>query len=155
MTSKRWLIRITLSTFALAPVSPAAAQHLELSISPAVITFASADPDAVPLLSSAPVTIRYRIRQNNRNPWLITVLAGGDLVSGASTIDVSSVSWVATPSPPFTSGTLSRTVAQTLASGVGNAAPPTFASITFRLANSWTYDAGMYTQVLVFTLSAP
>jgi hypothetical protein len=133
----------------------AAAQRLDLSLSPAVVAFASADPDTVPVISSAPVTINYRVRQNNRQTWLLTVVASGDLVSGASIVDVSAVSWVATPAPPFQNGTLSKTVARTVATGLGNQANPSTGSLTFRLANSWTYDAGIYTQSIVFKLSTP
>ena len=133
----------------------AAAQLLDLSVSPAVVSFASVDPDAVPIISSAPVTINYRVRQNNKQTWLLTVIASGDLVSGPSTVDISAVSWVATPAPPFQNGTLSKTVASTVATGPGNQASPATGSLTFRLANSWTYDAGIYTQSIVFTLSTP
>lgn len=137
--------------------SPALAQRLELavSLSPAVITFPSSDPDTVPLVSAPPLQITYRIRQNGNSPWSLTVLASGDLVSGASGVDISNVTWVATPAPPFQNGTLSKTVAQRVASGNGNVNPDTIGSITFRLANSWTYNTGTYTQTILFTLSAP
>jgi hypothetical protein len=82
-------------------------------------------------------------------------VALGDLISGASSIDISSVTWIATPAPPFQNGTMSRLVAQRLASGTGNANPAQQGQITFRLANAWTYAAGTYTQTIVFTLSAP
>jgi hypothetical protein len=145
---------IVLAVFAVVPAS-AAAQRLDLSVSPAVISFVSADPDTVPVLSSAPVTVNYRVRQNNRETWLLTVIAAGDLVSGPSVVDISAVSWLAAPVPPFQGGTLSKTVARTVAAGVGNVASPSTGSLTFRLANSWTYDAGIYTQTIVFTLSTP
>jgi hypothetical protein len=128
---------------------------LNLAVSPAVISIPSADPDLVPTVSSGPVIIDYRVRQNSQDTWMLTVLASGDLESGASTIDIAAVSWIATPSPPFQNGTLSRSVAQTVAMGTGNVARPSTGSIIFRLANSWTYDAGTYTQTLVFTLSTP
>jgi hypothetical protein len=133
----------------------AAAQRLDLSISPAVITVPSADPDTMPVLSSSPVQVNYRVRQNNRQTWLLTVIADGDLVSGPSTIDISAVSWIAGPSPPFQNGTLSKTTAQTVATGPDNVSSPSTGTLTFRLANSWTYDAGVYTQTLVFTISTP
>jgi hypothetical protein len=133
-----------------------AAQVLDLTLSPRVITFPSSDPDAVPVVNAAPVTVTYRVRQNNAAPWSLTVLAGGDLISGPSKVDISNVSWVATPAPPFQSGTLSKTVAQRIASGTGNVPNPnTTGSITFRLANSWIYSTGIYTQTVLFTLSAP
>ena len=141
--------------FVVAFTCPAAAQQLELSVSPAVIGFASVDPDTVPVMSSAPVTINYRIQQNNKQTWLLTVIASGDLVSGPSIVDISAVSWIATPAPPFQNGTLSKSVARTVATGPGNQASPATGSLTFRLANSWTYDAGIYAQSIVFTLSTP
>lgn len=143
------------SVAGLGPAAPALGQQLELSITPSVVAIASADPDAMPVISSAPVAVNYRVRQNNQQAWLLTVQANGDLESGASTIDISAVSWMATPSPPFQNGTLSKTVAQTVATGVGNQGSPAAGAVTFRLTNSWTYDMGIYTQTLVFTLSTP
>ena len=125
------------------------------AVTPRVITFPSSDPDTVPLVSAPPVQVTYRVRQNNNAPWTLTVLADGDLLSGPPSVDISNVSWVATPAPPFQNGTLSKTVAQRVASGTGNVNPTTTGSITFRLANSWTYSTGTYTQTVLFTLSAP
>ena len=133
---------------------PAHAQRLDLSVTPGVISFPSSDPDTTPLVIAAPVQVSYRVRQNN-GPWTLTVLAGGDLISGSATVDISNVTWVATPAPPFQNGTLSKTVAQTLASGNGNVNPTGTGSVTFRVVNSWTYTAGTYTQTVTFTLSAP
>jgi hypothetical protein len=155
VTAARALMTVA-AAFALSGVPDrAAAQRLDLSIAPGTIVIPTADPDTVPVLASAPVSVNYRVRQNNRQMWLLTVEAGGDLVSGPSTIDISAVTWTASPSPPFQGGTLSRTGAQTVATGAGNVASPSVGSLTFRLANSWTYDAGTYTQTLVFTLSTP
>ena len=139
----------------LVPAAPALAQRLDLSLSPVVITFPSSDPDAVPLVLAPPVQVTYRVRQNNNAPWSLTVLAAGDLMSGPSSIDISNVTWVATPAPPFQNGTLSKTVAQRVAAGNGNVNPDAIGSITFRLANTWTYSSGTYTQTILFTLSAP
>jgi hypothetical protein len=135
--------------------SPAAAQRLTLTIAPKVITFPSSDPDAVPIVVAAPVQVSYRVQQNQGSPWTITVLAGGHLLSGPSVVDISNVTWIATPAPPFQNGTLSTTVAQGVASGTGNVNPASTGSITFRLANSWSYSTGTYTQTVLFTLSAP
>lgn len=135
--------------------SPAGAQQLELSVTPMAITLPRADPDAVPVLSSSPVQVSYRIRGNGTRPWLLTVLAGGDLISSTSSVDISNVRWIASPAPPFQNGTLHRTVEQAVASGVGNVNPAAQGTITFQLANSWSYEAGLYTQTLVFTLTSP
>jgi hypothetical protein len=134
---------------------PVAAQRLEVSITPSTISFPSSDPDIVPLVSAPPAQVTYRIRQNNNRPWLMTAFVLGDLVSGASSIPISNVTWVATPAPPFQNGTLAVLVAQTVASGNGNVNPARQGQITFRLANSWTYEAGIYTRTVYFTLSTP
>lgn len=139
---------------ALALPHAAAAQRLDISVTPISINFPAADPDSAPVLFSPPVQVTYRVR-GNPGPWTLSVLAGGDLISGGQTIDISNVTWVASPAPPFQNGSLSKTVAQTLASGTGNVAIAQTGSVTFRLANLWTYSAGTYTQTVVFTLSAP
>jgi hypothetical protein len=138
-----------------AAATPAAAQRLELSVDPNAIVIQAGDPDAMPVASSTPVSVNYRVRQNNEQTWLLTVQANGDLDTGGSTIDISAVSWTATPAPPFRNGTLSKAVVQTVATGVGSVPSPSTGTIIFRLTNSWSYDAGIYTQVLVFTLSTP
>ena len=148
--------RVLAAAGLLLSMTPAAwAQRLTLTVSPGNIQFASADPDTVPAITSAPVSVQLRVQQNQGQPWQLTVRANGDLVSGPSIIDASTVSWTATPAPPFRNGTLNKTVAQVLASGTGNALPNVNGTITFRLANAWTYDAATYTQTIVFTLSAP
>ena len=160
MTSRLRIAAIVLAT-GLLP-SAAAAQgrgggtsvQLELSVSPLSISFASANPDVSPVIAAAPIVVTVRVRQNT-GPWSLTVLANGDLLSGGSTVDIANVTWTATPAPPFRGGTLSKTVAQTVASGTGTVNPAQNGSVTFRLANSWTYSAGNYTQTIVFTLSAP
>jgi hypothetical protein len=147
-----------LAVASLALLAPAAAAQagpkLDISITPVTTTFPLSDPDTVPIVAAAPVQITYRIRQND-GPWTLTVLANGDLLAGASTVDISNVTWVATPAPPFQNGVLSKTVAQRLASGTGDVNPARQGQVTFRLANSWDYTAGLYTQTIVFTLTAP
>ncbi len=147
------VVAVALAVLVAAP-REAFAQRFDLSLSPTVISFPPSDPDAFPIVSAAPVTMTYRVRQLD-GPWQITVLASGDLNAGGSTVDISNVSWVATPAPPFRNGTLSKTVAQVVASGAGNVNPAASGSLTFRLTNSWTFSTGTYTQTLVFTLSTP
>lgn len=134
---------------------PAAAQRVNLNVQPANITFSSADPDTVPAVTAQPVLVRYRVRQNAGQGWRLTVLAAGDLIAGPASIDISNVSWTATPTPPFQAGTLSKTVEQAVASGFGDVNPQQTGTVVFRLVNSWTYSVGVYTQTIVFTLSAP
>lgn len=148
--------RALVTVFCVMIAAPALAQaKLDLSVSPTTINFPSGDPDMTPIVNSAPIVVAVRVRQNQGGPWQLTVLANGDLISGSEVIDITNITWTATPAPPFQNGTLSKTVAQRVASGTGNQNPTLNGSVTFRLANSWTYTAATYTQTLVFTLSAP
>ncbi len=135
--------------------TPTSAQTLTLTLTPASISFASADPDTTPSIASPAVNVRYRVRNNGGHNWQITLLAGGDLTSAAGTIGISNVTWTATPAPPFQNGTLSRTVAQRLAGGSGNVNPTRTGTVVFFLANSWTYNVGVYSATVSFTLVAP
>lgn len=133
---------------------PLHAQRVALTITPAAFTFPSADPDVAPVVNAPMLTVRYRVQQNRDAQWRITIVANGDLVSGAASIPISNVTWTATPSPPFQNGTMNSTVEQIVASGTGNVAT-TNGTITFALVNSWNYAAGVYSQSFVFTISAP
>jgi hypothetical protein len=131
------------------------AQTLTLSIAPSTIAFANADPDTTPSIAAPSITVSYRVRGNASGAWRITLVASGDLTAGSATIPITNVTWTATPAPPFQSGTMSRTLAQTLASGSGNVQQSTNATVVFRLSNSWTHNAGTYSASIVFTLTAP
>ena len=135
----------------------AAAQKLDLSVSPRTITFPSANPDTTPTISAAPITVSVRVRQllPILGQWHLSILANGDLVSGGSTIPLTTITWTATPAPPFQNGAMSRTTAQRMAGGSANVNPELDGSVTFKLVNAWTYTAGTYTQTVVFTLSSP
>jgi hypothetical protein len=136
-------------------VGTAYGQTVELTLSSTTLTFPSEDPDFVPLVPAQPLLVTYRVRQNRRGAWRLTVLAGGDLVAGSATIPITNVRWTATPAPPFQNGTLDKTVEQLVASGVGDVNPAQTGTILFHLVNLWSYSTGLYTQTLVFTLSAP
>jgi len=139
----------------LAAPREASAQTLTLRVNPRNITFPNADPDVSPFVLAPAIVVTIRVRQNGGNPWNLSVMADGDLTAGAATIDINNVSWTGTPSPPFQSGTLSRTLPQTMAAGTGNVNPALDGSVVFRLVNSWSYPSGNYSQTVVFTLSAP
>jgi len=139
---------------AVATVPAADAQTLLFSVTQASIAFADADPDTTPSLTSANVTVNYRVQQNGGGNWRITIISGTDLTSGGASIPISNVTWTATPAPPFQPGTMSTTVERTMASGAGNAFLQT-GTVVFQLANSWTYNVGVYSATFTFTMSAP
>jgi len=91
------------------------------------------------------------VRTTNTATWSLTVLANGDLVSGGDTITIGNVTWTATGTG-FVDGTVSKTTAQTLASGAGNVNRT--GQQSYFLANSWNYKTGAYSQTVVYTLIA-
>jgi hypothetical protein len=146
---------VTLAAMASLWPARARAQQLNLTVTPLVVTFPTTDPDTAPVLNAPPMTVEYRVRANGNRPWLLTVQASGNLISGLSQIPASAVTWTVTPAPPFQAGTMHSTQAQPVAAGIGNVNPARIGTITFRLVNSWNYDAGTYIQTLTFTLSTP
>jgi hypothetical protein len=140
---------------ALAPaLKVEAAVRVELDLSRETINFPSADPDDYPSVAAAenPISVRVRVTGNPWGNWRLTVLAGGDLVSGSNTIPISNVTWTAQPLP-FVDGRLDKATPQVVASGTGNA--NSTGSLRFFFKNSWNYATGNYSQVIVFTLTAP
>lgn len=147
---KAWAVRVGLVVlFAGVCAGQARAQSvMSLTLSAGSVTFPTADPDTTPIIVAPPLGVTLYSR---RTPWQLTVMAGGDLTSGSSTIPVSNISWTATPVPPFQAGVMSSTVAQMMASDTGLV--DLTATVVYSLVNSWTYDPGTYTVTITYTLS--
>ncbi|MDH7499979.1 MAG: hypothetical protein QHH30_06285 [candidate division NC10 bacterium] len=136
-------------------VQPAlAAVKVELGLSRGAINFPDADPDTTPSIPAAenPVLVTVKVSGNAGGDWRLTALASGDLVFGSHTIPISNVSWTAQPLP-FIDGKLDKATPQVMASGTGNA--NSTGSLRLFFKNSWSYSTGNYSQVIIFTLSAP
>jgi len=131
-----------------------AAVNLRLALNRGSINFPNADPDTMSSVpaSENPMTISVQVTGNPHDAWKLEVLASGDLVSGSNTIPISNVSWTAKPLP-FIDGKLNRTTPQVVASGTGNANLD--GAVQFDFKNSWNYFVGNYSQVIIYTLSAP
>jgi len=131
-----------------------AAVHVRLTLNRPSIHFPNADPDATPSVpaSENPITIEMKVDGNPGGTWNLVVLASGDLVSGSNTIPISNISWTAKPLP-FVHGKLDKATPQIVASGTGNA--NLSGSVSFYFKNSWNYLVGDYSQVIIYTLSAP
>ena len=123
-----------------------------LTFGAASVTFADADPDTVPTLSSAAVTIDVRARTSQAGNVTLTVLATGDLLSGTDAIGINNLTWTVTGAG-FVGGTANSTVAQTVGSWTGSGSPS--GTQTFALPNSWAYNTGTYTTTLNYTLTVP
>jgi len=126
----------------------------KLSLSALTISFPDADPDTVPQVPSSggPITLVARARAGPGAQVTLTVTASDDLRSGTNVIPASAVTWAATGGG-FADGALAAGVAQTVGAW-GNAGLHT-GTLTFHLANAWTYAAGQYSMTLTCTLSAP
>jgi hypothetical protein len=131
-----------------------AALTMSLTLDRNAMNFPDSDPDSVPSVpaSENPMTIGVKVTGNPGGNWKLEVLASGDLVSGSHTIPIQNVSWTAQPSP-FIDGKLSRTTQQVVASGSGNF--NSNGTIRFYFQNSWNYYTGNYSQVIIYTLTAP
>ena len=132
--------------------SPVHAGTARLTISSTTVTFPSTDPDAVPSVAASenPVSVQVRV---SGNPGIsqLTVIAGGDLVSGPDKIAIGKVTWTATGNG-FVSGTLSSSQSQLVGQWSGNVNQT--GQLRFWLANSWSYAVGSYSQNLMYTLIA-
>lgn len=133
-------------------VSAINAPGFTLTITGSPLTFPDADPSTTSSIAASnnPLHVSVQVT-GGPTSWSLTALATGDLTTGAANIPISNVTWTSTA--PFNlSGTLSKTVAQTIASGTGNANIMNHA-MNFFLANSWTYATGSYTATVNFTLT--
>lgn len=124
----------------------------KLTLGVAAINFADADPDLTPVFTSAPVTIDVKSRSTSAGNVTLTVLAGGDLVSGGNSIAVNTLTWTATGTG-FVGGANSKASAQSLGSWTGSGNQS--GTQTLSLPNLWTYNTGVYTVTLNYTLTAP
>jgi hypothetical protein len=127
---------------------------VQLSIGAASINFPSANPGSTPMVASTqnPVSVTASAQIDDQSTAVLTVQAGGDLISGSDTISINKVSWTATGAG-FTAGTMDKNNPVTAGSWQG----PGEYSGTFSLflANSWSYATGNYSQTVTYTLSAP
>lgn len=125
----------------------------KLTLGEAAINFADADPDTVPSIPATenPVSVTVKAQTGGASTVTLTVAADGDLDSGTDTIDITNVTWTATGAG-FVGGAM-NTSAQSAGSWTGSGQQS--GTFSYSLANSWDYNAGSYTQTVVYTLTAP
>ncbi len=129
------------------------ASSAKLTLNPLAISFANADPDAVPSISAnIPVQVTANVSTGVNQTATLTALAQGDLVSGSNTIAISNLTWTASGTG-FVAGTLSKSTAQSVGQWRGSGTRT--GTLNFFLKNSWSYATGNYTQKVTFTLTAP
>jgi hypothetical protein len=125
----------------------------KLTLGVAAINFADADPDSVPSIAAGenPVSVTVKAQTGGASSVTLTVQANGDLDSGTDTIDITNVTWTATGAG-FVAGTM-NTAAQSAGSWTGSGRFD--GTFSYQLANDWSYNAGSYSQTVVYTLTAP
>jgi hypothetical protein len=117
------------------------------------VTFPDADPDVTTMYTSAPISVDVKARTATGSNVTLTVLASGDLTSGSDAIAIGTLTWAAAGSGFVASGNNDKTTAQTLGSWTGSGNPS--GSHTLSLPNLWSYNTGVYTVTLNYTLTAP
>ena len=129
------------------------AAKAKLTVGPAAISFADADPDVTASLpASAPLAIDVKARTSTNGAVSLTVKAVGDLKSGATdTITIDKLTWTS-GSTGFVGGTSSTAAAVPVASFTGSGQYS--GQQNYALANSWAYATGNYSATLTYTLTA-
>lgn len=116
------------------------------------VNFPDQDPDVVPIMTAAALTVSARARVATTQDLIVTVEAGNDHFDAATqTIPVNTLEWTV-GAAPWSNGTMS-TSPVTLAAWTGPANQST--SQTYTLPNLWTYAPGVHVVVLTYTLATP
>ena len=131
---------------------PCSADTARLTLDIGGISFPSADPDAVPLMEAVenPISVDVWVRGSDSAISSLSCLAAGDLMSGAATIPIERLSWLAQGNG-FVSGVMSKVDSQPVGQWFGKNVNA-HGSLSFRLFNSWDYETGIYTQSMTYTL---
>jgi hypothetical protein len=137
---------ITLST------NIAARAKLQFGLS--AMNFPDANPDSVPSnpANVNPLSVTSIGRTGSSQTATLTCLASGDFFSGSNTIAISNMTWTATGTG-YVPGTMNRITAQTAGSWTGSGQRA--GTLSYFLANSWSYIVGNYSTTINYTLTAP
>ena len=135
-------------------INATVAATAKLSLGVAAINFPDADPESTPSINATenPVSVTAKVKTGRLTNATLTVVTGGDLVSGADSIPITNVTWTATGTG-YVAGTMDKTTPQSagLWTGSGNYV----GSFYYKLANSWSYNTGSYTATATYLLTAP
>ena len=134
-------------------INAAVSSVANLTLGGSNLTFANSNPTTTPSIPANEngITVTVNGRTSVAGSVILTVLAGGDLTSGAQTIPIGNVTWTAAGTG-FQAGTLSKTTAGIAASFVGSGTHS--GTLNFFLANSYAYVTGTYTATITYTLTA-
>ncbi len=135
-------------------INATVANTAKLSLGVASIAFPDADPDITNPIPATqnPVSVTAKAKTTTSGAVALTVVTGGDLISGSDPILISNVTWTATGAG-FVAGTMNKSTAQSAGSwtGSGNYS----GTFGYNLVNSWSYATGSYSATATYTLTAP
>jgi hypothetical protein len=152
---------LMMSTPALAQANDTAAINVtvnvnaraKLTLGTAAITWADADPDVTPTLSSGAITVDVKARTSAGSSVALTVVASDDLKAGTNVITIDNLTWTGTGANFAANGTSNKTTSQNVVSFTNSGSHS--GTQTYSLPNSWSYATGAYTATLNYTLVAP
>jgi hypothetical protein len=137
--------------------SPAGAQSATLSVGVGTpvtdLSFdLTSDPVALPQAPASPASFTVNVTTNAVANWVLTVEATNQyLDTSTRSIDCRNISWSATGTS-YRNGVLSASSAQTVAAAAGSGSWD--GTLSFEIANLWTYVSGSYSDTIVYTLTA-
>jgi hypothetical protein len=147
------------SSIVITDVNASSTCSATLTIDTTSISFPSANPDLVPSVPATqnPVTVTANVQIEDGKTAALTVLPGGDLVSGSDTIAINTVSWTATGSGDNNGGLVPGILAKNtpVPAGSWTQSGTYTGAFSFFMANSWSYATGTYSQTMTYTVTAP
>src|SRR5262249_23089079 len=129
-----------------------AAASLTLGVN--TVTFPNADPGTTPSIAATEgaIAVTAKARTSAAGAVTLTVVPSADLKSGSDVIGISNLTWTATGAG-YQAGTSNKTTGQTVGAWTG---PGVHAgTVSYALANSYSYATGSYSTTLTYTLTAP
>jgi hypothetical protein len=124
----------------------------KLDVSPSTISFDDPADPTTTMTATAPVTVSVKARTAATNNVTLTVQSDHDLQAGSDNIAIGNLSWTA--GGELTAGTMvNQPSAASLGSWTGSGNHT--GDQTYKLANSWTYNIGVYSATITYTLTAP
>jgi hypothetical protein len=135
-------------------VSATVSATAKLSLGATTVTFDDKDPDTVSSIAAneGAISITAKGKTSTGSNITLTLQAADDLKSGSDVIGIGNVTWAAS-GEGFVAGTVSKSSAVSVASWLNSGSRT--GSVSFVMANSWSYATGNYSVTATYTLTAP
>src|SRR5687768_3518804 len=111
------------------------------------------DPDSIVPIQATPLTVTAKARVSPHTRVIMTLRADGPLTSGTDTIPANQISWTMTGDGFQNGGTANPNAARTIGSWRGSGSWT--GTQIYQFTDSWSYNVGLYTLTMTYTVSAP